>query len=98
MTLCAHASEEMDKKLEAQQQANIPFRLAPHEWKSGEIPWLLAVLAPKVVAQALVKKFEETVFKDKTYKQFTLRPMGVGPQNLTKDTEEKLRMAKGTEA
>jgi hemolysin-activating ACP:hemolysin acyltransferase len=57
--------------LEAQQHANIPFRLAPHEWKSGEIPWLLAVLAPNEVAQALVKKLEEFVFKDKTYKRFS---------------------------
>jgi hemolysin-activating ACP:hemolysin acyltransferase len=57
--------------LEAQQHANISFRLAPHEWKSGEIPWLLAVLAPNEVAQALVKKLEEFVFKDKTYKRFS---------------------------
>jgi cytolysin-activating lysine-acyltransferase len=98
VALWAHVSEQVDKKLEAQQQANMPFRLAPHEWKSGEIPWLLAVLAPKEVAQALVKKLEDTVFKDKTYKQFTVRPMGVGPQNLTKANEEKLSMAKGTEA
>jgi cytolysin-activating lysine-acyltransferase len=70
LALWAHVSEEVDKKLEAQQQANIPFRLAPHEWKNGEIPWLLAVLAPKVVAQALVKKLEETALKDKTYKRF----------------------------
>ncbi|MGD9851515.1 MAG: hypothetical protein AB7T38_09625 [Nitrospirales bacterium] len=48
------------------------------------------------VAQALVKKLEDTVFKDKIYKQFTLRPMGVGSQNLTKDNEEKLSTAKGT--
>ncbi|MGD9851518.1 MAG: toxin-activating lysine-acyltransferase [Nitrospirales bacterium] len=72
MALWAHVSEEVDKKLEVQQQANIPFRLAPHEWKSGEIPWLLAVLAPKEVAQALVKKLEESVFKDKSYKKFAL--------------------------
>lgn len=96
MALWAHVSEEVDKKMESQQQANIPFRLAPHDWKSGEIPWLLAVLAPKEVAQALVKKLEDTVFKDKTYKQFTLRPMRVGPQNLATDNEEKSSTTKGT--
>ncbi|MGD9851512.1 MAG: toxin-activating lysine-acyltransferase [Nitrospirales bacterium] len=87
----------MDKKLEAQQKAKIPFRFTPQDWKSGEIPWLLAVLAPKEVAQALVKKLEDTVFKDKTHKQFTLRPTGVGPQNLATDNEEKSRTLKATE-
>ncbi|MBA3967766.1 MAG: toxin-activating lysine-acyltransferase [Nitrospirales bacterium] len=72
LALWAHVSEDVDKKLEAQQQASMPFRLAPHEWKSGEIPWLLAVLAPKEVTQALVKKLEETVFKDKTTNDFPL--------------------------
>jgi hemolysin-activating ACP:hemolysin acyltransferase len=48
------------------------FRKATQDRKSGEILWLLAVLAFKVVAQALVNKLEETVFKDKTYKRFTL--------------------------
>lgn len=41
----AHVSEEVDTKLKAQQQAKNPFRLTPHEWKNGKIPWLLAVLA-----------------------------------------------------
>ena len=82
LALWAHVSDEVDKKLEAQQQANIPFRLAPHEWKSGEIPWLLAVLAPQDVARALVKKLEASVFKDKPYKKFALtqetkKPMAV---------------------
>ena len=70
LALWAHVSEEVNKKLGAQQQANMPFRLAPQEWKSGEIPWLLAVLAPKDLTQALVKKLEDSVFKDKIYKRF----------------------------
>ena len=61
LALWAHVSEDVDKKLEAQQKANMPFRLAPHEWKSGDIPWLLAVLAPKEVSQTLGKKLEETI-------------------------------------
>ncbi|MCA9500190.1 MAG: hypothetical protein KC588_13445 [Nitrospira sp.] len=86
----------MDKKLEAQQKANMPFRLAPQDWKGGAIPRLLVVLAPKEVAQALVKKLEDTVFTDKTYKQFTMRPIGVESQNLQKDNEEKSSTVKGT--
>lgn len=72
LALWGHVSEDVDKKLEVQQQARMPFRLAPHEWRSGEIPWLLAMLAPKEVTQALVKKLEDSVFKDKTYKRYAL--------------------------
>ncbi|WNM62095.1 toxin-activating lysine-acyltransferase [Candidatus Nitrospira neomarina] len=72
LALWAHVSEDVDKRLEAQQQSNIPFHLAPQDWKSGEIPWLLAVLAPKEVAQELVKKLEDSVSKDKTYKRYAL--------------------------
>ena len=70
LALWAHVSEEVDKKLEAQKQVNMPFRLAPHEWKSGEIPWLLAVIGPKEASKALVQKLETTVFKDKSLKRF----------------------------
>ncbi|MDR4459115.1 MAG: toxin-activating lysine-acyltransferase [Nitrospirales bacterium] len=96
--LWAHVSVDVDNKLEAQQQANVPFRLAPQDWKSGAIPWLLAVLAPKEVAQALVKKIEDSVFKDKTYKRFAFGQMGVGLQDSTKESEGTSRMVKVTEA
>lgn len=98
LALWAHVSEDVDIKLEAQQQANIPFRLAPHEWKSGEIPWLLAVLAPKEVTNALVNKLEATVFKDKHYKRFASGQMGVRLQTSTREREEKSSMVKATEA
>ena len=91
-------SEEVNKKLESQQQANIAFRLAPHEWKSGEIPWLVTVLAPKEVARALVKKLEASVFKDKTYKRFALRPMEAGPKNAAKASEATTRQGQTTGA
>ena len=57
LALWAHVSDEVDKKLETQQQTNIPFRLAPHEWKSGKIPWLLAVLVscPRFLATGHVR-------------------------------------------
>lgn len=81
LALWAHVSEEVDNKLEAQQQANMPFRLAPQDWKSGEIPWLLTVLAPKEVAQALVKNLEDSVFKDKTYRRFVYGSVTAVHQN-----------------
>lgn len=70
LALWAHVSEDVDKKLEAQKKSNIPFRLAPQDWKSGDILWLLDVIGPKEVAPALVKKLEETVLKDQPYKRF----------------------------
>ncbi|WP_447971533.1 toxin-activating lysine-acyltransferase [Nitrospira sp. M1] len=70
LAMWAYVSEEVDKKLEAQKQAGIPFRLAPQDWKSGDIPWLLAVVAPKEASQALVKKLEETVFQGKTLRKY----------------------------
>lgn len=72
LALWGHVSEDVDKKLEGQQKAHIPFRLAPQDWKSGEIPWLLAVLAPKEISLGLVKKLEDSVFKDKPYKRYAL--------------------------
>ncbi|WP_186400862.1 toxin-activating lysine-acyltransferase [Stappia sp. P2PMeth1] len=41
VALWAKVSPEVDAKLEAQRAAGVSFRLAPHEWTSGEIPWLL---------------------------------------------------------
>ncbi|WP_443147587.1 toxin-activating lysine-acyltransferase [Nitrospira sp.] len=72
LALWAHVSEDVDKKLDGQQKAHMPFRLAPQDWKSGEIPWLLAVLSSKEVSQALVKKLEDSVFKGKQYKRYAL--------------------------
>jgi hemolysin-activating ACP:hemolysin acyltransferase len=85
LALWAHVSEEVDKKLEAQQQANIPFRLGPQDWKNGDIPWLLTVLAPKEVVQALVKKLETTLFKDKPYKRFAFGHLAEEGQNSTEE-------------
>jgi hemolysin-activating ACP:hemolysin acyltransferase len=98
LALWAHVSVEVDKKLEAQQQQRIPFRLAPQDWKNGDIPWLLTVLAPKEVEQALVNKLEETVFKDKTYKRFALGTSGTVSSNQGKGSEENPELATTQEA
>lgn len=45
-------SPEVASKLEAQQKDAAMFRLAPQEWKSGDIPWLLDIVAPSDVAKA----------------------------------------------
>ncbi|MDR4496285.1 MAG: toxin-activating lysine-acyltransferase [Nitrospirales bacterium] len=98
MALWAHVSDEVDKKLEVQLKANIPFRLDPHDWKSGKIPWLLSVLTPQEVAQTLEKKLEGSVFRDKTYKWFAFRPMKAGPNNALKESEGKSSLDQATGA
>jgi len=42
----------------------------PFETRGGDIPWLLAVVAPKEAGQALVMKLEETVFKGQKLKKY----------------------------
>ncbi len=97
LALWARVSEEVDKKLEAQKQANAPFRLAPQEWKSGNIPWLLAVVAPKEVGQALVEKLESTMAKGTSIKRF---PVGIDEITMRKESgpkkEESEREEKAT--
>ena len=48
--------------------------------------------------QALVKKLEESVFKDKTYQWFALRPMEAGPKNAAKASEATTRQGQTTGA
>ncbi len=59
----AHVSPEVAAKLAAQQKDGAMFRLAPNEWKSGDIPWLLDIVAPPEVAKAIYGQLKESVFK-----------------------------------
>lgn len=45
--LWAKVSEEVDRKLEAQKKAGAPLRLAPGDWTSGDIPWLVLGVGAK---------------------------------------------------
>jgi hypothetical protein len=56
-------SEEVAAKLAAQKKAGAPFRLAPQEWKSGPIPWLLDIVGDPRAAQAMYRQLLETVFR-----------------------------------
>ena len=47
MALWASVSEEVDQKIREQIKAGVwPLRLKPEDWVSGEINWLLDVIAP----------------------------------------------------
>jgi hypothetical protein len=56
-------SEEVAAKLERQRQDGAPFRLAPQEWKSGSIPWLLDIVGDPRAVQAMYKQLLDTVLK-----------------------------------
>ncbi len=53
VALWAKVSEDVDARLKAQQAAGIPFRIAPRDWTSGEIPWVLVVSGPEEVRKGL---------------------------------------------
>jgi len=64
VALWAKVSPEIDAKLEAQRAAGASFRLAPHEWTSGEIPWLILSVAPSELAHRLVAKIGDMFGSD----------------------------------
>ncbi|WP_417453884.1 toxin-activating lysine-acyltransferase [Kiloniella sp.] len=71
VALWAHVSDDVDNKLSAQKEAGFPvFRLAPQDWASGDIPWLLAVIAPEETKGRIVENLKTTVFKDEKWKAF----------------------------
>jgi cytolysin-activating lysine-acyltransferase len=62
VALWAYVSPEVAAKLELQQKDGAMFRLAPQEWKSGDIPWLLDIVAPAEMAKVMYEQLKETVF------------------------------------
>jgi hemolysin-activating ACP:hemolysin acyltransferase len=84
VALWARVSAEVDKKLSENLQ--VPIRLRPDEWKSGDILWLVdAVGDPRIVPQ-LLKQLLETSFKGREAKvraagedgKITVRRLGAG--------------------
>ena len=65
VALWASVSPAVDLRLS---DLSAPLRLNPDEWRSGEIPWLIELVADTKVQQALLKHLGETVFKGKGIK------------------------------
>lgn len=65
-------------------------KLAPHEWQSGDRPWVIDIIAPFGGAKEILQKLNETEFKDKDVKILRLRKDGKGlePVLLNKAIEE----------
>jgi cytolysin-activating lysine-acyltransferase len=64
--LWASVSEEVDQRLSKTQDQ--PLKLAPNEWKSGDIPWLIAAVGDPRLIKALQQRLQESVLKDRPLK------------------------------
>jgi len=60
VALWASVSTAVDQRLS---DLSAPWRLQPDEWRSGDIPWLVELVADTRTQQALLKHLGETVFK-----------------------------------
>ena len=63
IAICAKVSPEVDSKIREQIKAKVfPIRLKAAEWASGEITWLLDVIAPNPkLATAVLASFRQTL-------------------------------------
>jgi hemolysin-activating ACP:hemolysin acyltransferase len=60
VALWASVSTDVDQRLS---DLSAPLRLQSDEWRSGDIPWLVELVADPPTQQALLKHLGETVFK-----------------------------------
>ena len=66
IALWATVSEEVDRRLST--NLDQPFRLAPNEWKSGGIPWLVALAGDHRMINPMMKQLQETRLKGQPLK------------------------------
>jgi cytolysin-activating lysine-acyltransferase len=59
--LWAKVSKDVDKRLS--ENLDKPIKLAPEEWKSGDIAWLVVLAGNAQAIAPLLKKFQETTLK-----------------------------------
>jgi len=64
--LWASVSEEIDRQLSDNPDQSM--KLAPKDWKSGEIPWLIIAAGDQRLIKTLVERVQETILKDRTLK------------------------------
>ncbi|MBL8565111.1 MAG: toxin-activating lysine-acyltransferase [Hyphomicrobiaceae bacterium] len=60
--LWALVSAEVDARL--MRELDRPIRLAPGEWRSGSIPWIVIATGERKALPALLEKLAATKFKD----------------------------------
>ncbi len=66
VALWARVSEEVDAEISS--NLDRPLRLRPDQWSSGDINWLVDVIAGPEVGRALVDQLSRTAFAGKEFK------------------------------
>ena len=66
IALWASVSAEVDQRLG--QDLEKPFRLAPNEWRSGDISWLITIAGDGRIISPMLKQLQETTLKGKPLK------------------------------
>ena len=66
VVLWASVSEEIDRQLS--ETRDQPVRLAPKDWKSGDIPWVIVAAGDQRLVKALQQRLQETVLKGRPLK------------------------------
>lgn len=61
--LWAYVSEDVDARLRANPSDGV-VRLAPAEWRSGEIPWIIAAGGTPDALKAILGHMAKSIFKD----------------------------------
>ncbi|WP_119309738.1 toxin-activating lysine-acyltransferase [Cohaesibacter haloalkalitolerans] len=59
LALWAKVSKEVDTKLKAQKESGAQFKLAPQDWTSGDIPWLVLISGPEAIQSKLKVKYQK---------------------------------------
>lgn len=66
MVLWASVSQDVDRRLS--ENLTQPLDLGANEWKSGDIPWLVAIAGNARAVRPILKRLQETVLKDRPLK------------------------------
>ena len=67
MALWGYVNDTVEERLKTGQA-----RMAPADWKSGETPWLVDIVAPYGGHDAMIKDVKEKVFPEREMKYLGL--------------------------
>jgi hemolysin-activating ACP:hemolysin acyltransferase len=72
--LWASVSEDVDRRLS--ESLDEPAKLAPKDWKSGNIPWLIIAAGDTRLIKALLQRIQETTLKGRVLKLRSANKVG----------------------
>ncbi len=80
--LWAFVSKDVDERLAASPDRLVPLR--PEDWRSGDIPWIIAAIGDPKIVRGLLQPLAKTVFKDRPPK---MRMRGADGKAIIAQTE-----------